>query len=149
MVEDITLPLLFEVAWEVANKVGGIYTVIKSKTPVTAEEYGDRYCLIGPLSHHSAGMEVEPAEIPTPALKAALESMAAAGINYLFGKWLVEGSPYVLLFDVKSSFHRMNEWKSDLWKTAGVPSPPDDHETNQAIVFGYLVAWFLGIVPVL
>jgi len=31
-------PLLFEIAWEVANKVGGIYTVIKSKTPVTATE---------------------------------------------------------------------------------------------------------------
>jgi hypothetical protein len=38
----------------------------------------------------------------------------------------------------------MDEWKGDLWNTAGIPSPPGDAETNEAIVFGYLVAWFLG-----
>lgn len=41
---------------------------------------------------------------------------------------------------------RMNEWKTDLWNLAGIPSPPNDHETNEAIVFGYIVAWFLGEV---
>jgi hypothetical protein len=51
--------LLFECAWEVANKVGGIYTVIKTKTPVTCKEFGDRYTLIGPLSYKTAPMEVE------------------------------------------------------------------------------------------
>jgi glycogen(starch) synthase len=40
----------------------------------------------------------------------------------------------------------MNEWKSDLWNIAGIPSPPSDFETNEAIIFGYLVAWFLGEV---
>lgn len=55
-------PLLFEVAWEVANKVGGIYTVIKTKAPVTVAEYGGRYTLIGPLSYKTAPMEVENVE---------------------------------------------------------------------------------------
>lgn len=59
-------------------------------------------------------------------------------------RWLVEGAPFVLLLDVAGSMHRMNEWKADLWNIAGIPSPPDDSETNDAIVFGYLVAWFLG-----
>lgn len=40
----------------------------------------------------------------------------------------------------------MDEWKADLWNLAGIPSPPNDHETNEAIVFGYIVAWFLGEV---
>ena len=40
---DVRNPVLFECAWEVANKVGGIYTVIKTKVPVTVREYGDRY----------------------------------------------------------------------------------------------------------
>lgn len=39
--------------------VGGIYTVIKTKAPVTCQEYGDRYTLIGPLSYKSAPMEVD------------------------------------------------------------------------------------------
>lgn len=37
----------FEIAWEVANKVGGIYTVIRSKAFVSAEELGEHYCLLG------------------------------------------------------------------------------------------------------
>ena len=63
---DVRNALLFECAWEVANKVGGIYTVIKTKAPVTVAEYHDRYCLIGPLSYKSAPMEVEPREPETP-----------------------------------------------------------------------------------
>lgn len=41
---------------------------------------------------------------------------------------------------------RMDEWKTDLWNLAGIPAPPNDHETNETIVFGYIVAWFLGEV---
>lgn len=36
--------------------VGGIYSVIKSKAPVTTAEYGDRYTLIGPLHDESVGL---------------------------------------------------------------------------------------------
>jgi len=138
-------PLLFEVAWEVANKVGGIYTVIKSKTPVTATEYGERYCLIGPLSWKTAPMEVEEiTDIPSEPLKGTLDSMRENGVRFLYGRWLIEGAPAVILFDIGSCRNRMDEWKGDLYKISGIPSPSDDFETNDAIVFGYIVAWFLG-----
>lgn len=143
---DITRPLLFEIAWEVANKVGGIYTVIKSKAPVTCQEFGDRYCLIGPLSPKTAAMEVENIEPPSEALKCAIDDVRHAGIHVVFGKWLIPGAPFVLLFDVSSAFNRLAEWKTDLWNVAGVPSPEADHEMNQCVVFGYLVTWFLGKV---
>ncbi|KAI9488367.1 glycogen synthase [Zychaea mexicana] len=140
---DVYNPLLFEIAWEVANKVGGIYTVIKTKVPVTVHEFGDRYCLIGPLSTAST-MEVESLEPPAGNIRDTLESMSAHGVNYLFGRWLVEGAPYVLLFDTSSVTTKLDEWKGDLWQSAGIPSPSHDHETNNSILFGYLVAWFLG-----
>ncbi|KAF5378080.1 hypothetical protein D9615_007625 [Tricholomella constricta] len=141
---DVSRPLLFECAWEVANKVGGIYTVIKTKVPVTVSEFGDRYCLIGPLSYKTAPMEVEPAEPTDPHLAATLQSMRSQGVKALYGRWLIEGNPHVLLFDTASQYSRLDEWKGDLWNLAGIPSPPNDHETNESIVFGYLVAWFLG-----
>ncbi|KAG6841654.1 hypothetical protein C0991_008639 [Blastosporella zonata] len=141
---DVSQPLLFECAWEVANKVGGIYTVIKTKVPVTVSEFGDRYCLIGPLSYKTAPMEVEPTEPTDPHLAATLENMRQQGVKALYGRWLIEGNPHVLLFDTTSQYSRLDEWKGDLWNLAGIPSPPNDHETNEAIVFGYLVAWFLG-----
>jgi glycogen(starch) synthase len=143
---NVTSHLLFECAWEVANKVGGIYTVIKTKVPVTVAEYGDRYCLLGPLSYKSAPMEVDQAEPTDPYIAAAMEVMRTAGVKCLFGRWLIEGAPQVLLFDTGSAYNRLDEWKGDLWNLAGIPSPPNDHETNETIVFGYLVAWFLGEV---
>jgi glycogen(starch) synthase len=123
--------------------VGGIYTVIKTKVPVTVREFGDRYCLIGPLSYKSAPMEVEAVE-PSGKIKETLDTMSALGVKYLFGRWLVEGSPYVLLFDTGCMYYKLDEWKGDLWRAAGIPSPPSDEETNEAILFGYLVTWFLG-----
>lgn len=141
---DVANPFLFECAWEVANKVGGIYTVIKTKVPVTVSEYGDRYCLIGPLSYRTAPMEVEQEEPTDEHLAATLGVMREAGVKCLYGRWLIEGAPHVLLFDTSSQYGRLDEWKTDLWNLAGIPSPPSDHETNEAIVFGYIVAWFLG-----
>jgi len=70
--------------------------------------------------------------------------MKERGIGILYGRWLIEGAPRVLLIDTKTAYHYMDEWKSDLWNVASIPSPPGDDETNEAIVFGYLVAWFLG-----
>ncbi|KAI8974473.1 glycogen synthase [Pilobolus umbonatus] len=141
---DVYNPLLFEIAWEVANKVGGIYTVIRTKVPVTVREYGDRYTLIGPLSYKSAPMEVEACEPNNEKIKEVLQQMSNYGVKYLYGRWLVEGSPYVLLFDTLSVAHKLDEWKGDLWRIAGIPSPPNDTETNDAICFGYLITWFLG-----
>lgn len=72
--------------------------------------------------------------------------MGERGILTLYGRWLIEGAPRVLLIDTSTGYRWMDEWKGDLWNTAGIPSPPGDAETNEAIVFGYLVAWFLGEV---
>ena len=73
--------------------------------------------------------------------------MKARGIDLVYGRWLIEGAPRILLIDTKTGYRWLDEWKADLWNTAGIPSPPGDLETNEAVVFGYLVAWFLGEVP--
>ncbi|KAK6596817.1 Glycogen [Botrytis cinerea] len=142
---DVKNHFLFEIATEVANRVGGIYSVIKSKAPVTTAEYGDRYTLIGPLNRQSVSRSgsrgINPNE---PHLAATIEAMEERGIQMVYGRWLIEGAPRVLLIDTKSAYRFLDEWKADLWNTAGIPSPPGDDETNEAVVFGYLVAWFLG-----
>ena len=91
-------------------------------------------------------MEVEELEPTNPELAATIQSMRDRGIGILYGRWLIEGAPRVLLMDTKTAYQYMNEWKTDLWNLASIPSPPGDDETNEAIVFGYLVAWFLGEV---
>lgn len=74
--------------------------------------------------------------------------MKDRGIGILYGRWLIEGAPRVLLIDTKTAYKHLDEWKTDLWNVASIPSPPGDDETNEAIVFGYLVAWFLGEVRI-
>lgn len=89
-------------------------------------------------------MEVEAVKPPGGPIQEILDGMEAQGVRLLFGRWLVEGAPYVLLFDVSSVGKFADDWKGELWRTSGIPSPAHDHETNNAILFGYLVAWFLG-----
>ena len=126
--------------------VGGIYTVIRTKVPVTVEEYGKRYCLIGPQSKKNSCLEVESCDPEDPILKKCLKSMRDDGVKIVYGTWLVDGSPSVILFDLESMAHRLNEWKADLWNISGIPSPSNDSEMNEAVIFGYLTAWFLGLV---
>lgn len=93
-----------------------------------------------------AVVEVEELEPTDPAMSKTVESMRERGIQLLYGRWLIEGAPRVVLIDTSTGYSRLDEWKGDLWNIAGIPSPSSDGETNEAIVFGYLVAWFLGEV---
>lgn len=144
MPRDIKEHLLFEIATEVANRVGGIYSVLKSKAPITVAEYRHRYCLIGPINYKSASTEVEELPVKDPKIKDTLDAMSSKGVRWLYGRWLIEGAPRVLLFDLDSARGFLDEWKKDLWQLAAIPTPPSDTETNDAILLGYLVAWFLG-----
>ena len=83
-------------------------------------------------------------EPSNPAIAVTMQAMKDRGIGMMYGRWLIEGAPRVLLFDTKTAYGYLNEWKGDLWNAASIPSPAGDDETNEAIVFGYLVAWFLG-----
>lgn len=152
MPRDLQNSLLFEVATEVANRVGGIYSVLKSKAPVTVAQYKDNYTLIGPLNRATYQGEVEPIDWssreafsdelrPIPNV---LQSMTSRGVRFVYGRWLIDGSPRVLLFELDSVAGYLNEWKGDLWSLVGIPSPEHDPETNDAIMLGYTVAWFLG-----
>lgn len=70
----------FEVAWEAANKVGGIYTVIRSKAFVSTEELGEHYCLFGPYKEQCARTEVEECDFPTGnPLQGAVNNLRAQG----------------------------------------------------------------------
>ncbi|CCF59982.1 hypothetical protein KAFR_0I02020 [Kazachstania africana CBS 2517] len=150
MARDLQNNLLFETATEVANRVGGIYSVLKSKAPITAAEYKQNYTLLGPLNKATYQNEVESVDYNTDLtgelepIKNSLNAMRSRGVNFIYGNWLIEGSPRVILFDLDSVRGYLNEWKGDLWSLVGIPSPENDFETNDAILLGYTIAWFLG-----
>ncbi len=107
-----------------------------------------------PVQHARAGadvlvqaaLEVEPLTPTNPEMALSISNMQARGIGLVYGRWLIEGAPRILLIDTKTGYQWLDEWKADLWNTCGIPSPDGDEETNEAVVFGYLVTWFLGEV---
>ena len=98
------------------------------------------------LKSGQAAVEVEPLTPTNPELAETIASMKTRGINIVYGRWLIEGAPRILLIDTKTGYRFLDEWKADLWNTSAIPCPPGDDETSEAVVFGYLVAWFLGEV---
>lgn len=114
--------LLFEVSWEICSQVGGIYTVLRTKTPATVRRWQDAYFAIGPYREASANVELEP-QIPTGPLKAAIDQLAGQGMRLYFGHWLVPGRPQTILVDTACVSQRLAEIKYYLWKDNGVASP--------------------------
>lgn len=134
----------FEVAWEVVNKVGGIYTVIRSKAPVSVEEFGDRFIMLGPYKPQTANVEFEEMELPDNALKKAVLQMRSHGLGVFYGRWLVAGYPQVILFDMGSVSSRLGEFRSAFYNDTSISVPFEDVECNDAILFGNLVVWLLA-----
>ncbi|KAK2895117.1 glycogen [starch] synthase, liver isoform X2 [Channa argus] len=138
-VEDL---LLFEVAWEVTNKVGGIYTVIQTKAKITTDEWGESYYMMGPYFEHNFKTQVEVCEPPKAAIRKAMDALIHNGCQVFFGRWLIEGSPYVILFDIGSAAWNLDRWKGDLWETCNIGLPYHDREANDSLILGSLIAWF-------
>lgn len=91
-------------------------------------------------------MEVEICDPEDVTIDECLSEMRNSGVEVSFGKWLIDGSPSVILFDLESTSDYLNDWKANIWSVAGIPCPSNDQEMNDAILFGYMNAWFLGLV---
>ena len=70
--------------------------------------------------------------------------MRSRGVKVSYGRWLIEGYPQVVLFDVGSGSWLLEEAKTELWSVGHIGVAPHDREANDAVLFGSLVAWFLG-----
>ncbi len=64
----------------------------------------------------------------------------------IFGRWLIDGYPKVLLFDIASAAWKLDEWKKEMWEYSNIGVPWHDRESNDAVIFGSLTVWFLAEV---
>lgn len=138
--------LLTEVAWEVCNQVGGIYTVIRSKVPSMMERWGDSYCLLGPYFHQQAQAEFEPTNDYSGPFGQAVLLMRNLGFEVHYGHWLVTGKPLVVLLNPYSVYNRLGEIKYMLWDRHHIPTPGNDDLLNQVEAFGYMAKHFLQLL---
>lgn len=144
--KDVKIPsnsILFEIAWEVCNQVGGIYTVIRSKVPSVIEKWGaGNYFLIGPYFADQAAAHFDPAtDYSTPVGKAVLK-MQERGFDVHYGQWIVSGRPNVVLFNPYSVFDKLGEIKHFVWQDYHIGLPGQDELLDKVAAFGFQVKEF-------
>lgn len=50
----------------------------------------------------------------------------------------------MVLFEVHSACDKLAEWRYDLWDKCKIGCPDHDNDAQNAVLFGYLAAWFFG-----
>ena len=126
---------LFEVSWEVCNKVGGIYTVVATKALHLQEEMGRRHIFIGPdVWMHRAG---NPDFLEDPMLYRSWKAQALTeGLRFRVGRWNIPGKPLAILVDYKSFLPHADEILGKLWELYGVDSISGNWDYKESAVFG-------------
>ena len=132
---NLTPDYLFEVSWEVCNKVGGIHTVIASKAHTVKGEMGDKYITIGPdFSFDAANPEFNEDQT---LLAAWRESLYTKGVRVRIGRWAINGSPIAILIDFKSFIREKDNILKQLWDSYHVDSLSGQWDYVEPVLFGH------------
>ena len=128
---------LFEVSWEVCNKVGGIYTVIATKALYLQSQLGRRHVFIGPdvWMHRSDN----PDFLEDPNLYRSWKAQARSeGLVFRVGHWNIPGKPLAILVDYKQHLPEADTILGNLWTDFGVDSLSGNWDYKESAVFGVL-----------
>ena len=132
---NLTPNYLFEVSWEVCNKVGGIHTVIASKAPTVKRQLGDKYITVGPdFLQDAANPEFKE---DTTLMAAWRESLYKQGVRVRIGRWAINSEPIAILIDFKSFFSEKDEILKRLWESYHVDSLSGQWDYVEPVLFGY------------
>ncbi|WP_462363460.1 glycogen/starch synthase, partial [Pyramidobacter porci] len=141
---------LFEVSWEVCNKVGGIYTVVATKARQAVERFGQNYFLLGPARDKNPGFIEASSEGEEGRLWETFRRAAALhNLKCRFGRWDIPGSPKAVLVDWKERYNQ-NQILYDLWRDFGVDSLTGAWDYVEPVMFsmacGEAIAAFSQVI---
>jgi phosphorylase/glycogen(starch) synthase len=127
---------LFEVSWEVCNKVGGIHTVISTKTKSLQEHFHDRHILIGPDVWRDAGENPE-FEEDKMLFTAWKQHAMNEGLRIKIGRWRIVGKPIAMILDFTPFMSRKDEIFRQLWESFKLDSISGQWDYIEPALFGY------------
>lgn len=139
MAKDVKSARLFEIAWEVCNQVGGIYTVIRSKVPDMKSIWGENYSVIGPYFNNN---EFEEEENQDDILCQVVHKLREEGIDAHYGTWLISGRPKAILLNPFSAYNKLADIKYQMWEDHDISFESHDELLDQVVAFGYCVFRF-------
>ena len=127
--------LLFEVSWEICNKVGGIHTVISSKVPFVVNNITSNYVLIAPLMKESTEFQYDDTLFPE-----LCASCHEKGVVIKCGRWLIDSFPIVIMVDFSYLIPKKDEILGEFWKRYNVNSLAGNWDYIEPLLFGYAAA---------
>ena len=134
--KNFTPDTLFEVSWEVCNKVGGIHTVVATKALTVTKLLGDKYIVIGPdFSQDNGNSEFEE---DVNLLKAWRQTLYNEGIRVRVGRWKIAGNPIAILIDFTTHFSQKDEVLKMLWDNYNVDSLSGQWDYVEPVLFGHI-----------
>ncbi|MCK5774618.1 MAG: alpha-glucan family phosphorylase [Bacteroidales bacterium] len=134
--QEIKPDYIFEVSWEVCNKIGGIHTVIATKLLSLHKQYGDNYIFIGPELNKDTEGNTEFIEDPD-LLSGLKDFLAKEGIIVRIGRWKIIGEPIAILVDFTALFPEKNEILTKLWEDYQLDSISGQWDYIEPLLFGY------------
>ena len=129
---------LFEISWEVCNKVGGIHTVLSSKAVTAVERFGDDYIAIGPQLHGGTG--VQPPFDEEPGYDDFVQSCRQMGVPVRVGRWRIPGRPRCILVGFSGLYEQKNGILAGLWERHQVDSIAGDWDYVEPVLFSTAAA---------
>ena len=130
---------LFEVSWEVCNKVGGIYAVLSTKAATLKEQLGDRLVFVGPDIWFNQESPFFVPEASASLTEWALNAQKK-GLKVRVGRWDVPGKPQVVLVDFRSFYAQKNALYGKMWEWYGVNSLAAYGDYDEGCTFAYAAA---------
>lgn len=127
---------LFEVSWEVCNKIGGIHTVLATKANAVMEKMNDRYIVIGPDVYRDSGEHPEFIE-DSGLYREWTQQAAGEGLTVRIGRWKIEGEPVAFLVDFTTFFPRKDDIFKEFWELYHVDSISGQWDYTEPMMFGY------------
>lgn len=128
--------LLFDVSWEVCNKVGGVHSVLTTKAPLLTENFKQNFLSIGPDVYRETGKHPEFKEDPT--LFASWKKQAEReGLRVRIGHWKIPSKPTVIIVDFTTFIAQKNEILSFFWDKFQVDSISGQWDYIEPVLFGY------------
>lgn len=132
---DARSDYFFEVSYEVANKIGGIYQVISSKAKEMRKYYGDNFYTIGYFDPEKSRKDFKPAN--PEKLKDIFAELNQEGIKCYYGRWSVEGEPKTILVDPQGFSSELDRIKGEMWDNYGIDSLTAGPEFDEPLLWGY------------
>ncbi len=122
---------VFEISWEVCNKVGGIHTVLASLAPTLDSCFSGSVVYVGPDLHTPEFIEDKELK------KDWMTALRTAGLQARIGRWNIVSQPLAIVVGTSQCMDVKNDVYFRMWENYGVDSLNADGDYDKPSMWAY------------